>query len=655
MYAWNRSVFSHLFLESLEKRIVPTTATLTDRVLNILGTPGADNIQIDQSNKIISVSGVASSFEANRIDLISIEAGAGDDFVSIGQSVVEKTWVFGNSGNDRISAGGGDTTIYGGSGNDTLVGGAGTDVLDGGTGTDSLSAQIGDHVSQDTADAGEPLSQIAQQVVQLTNDYRVAHGRLPLQATTQLAAMADLQARNMVSMVPVVGYNAAMSHLLYGVPQTTLASRADYVGFDALTLGENIAFGYGTADAVFQAWISSSGHRANILNPSFTQTGVSARYTAQGIPYFAQEFGSASASILVGPPTATPSTPAASFSLPSSSQSSNDSPPAKPTPKDQPPNSIILSQAFGAGSEQTGQVYAVGSGAGPTANVTVYDMASGAIMFRVQPYGGAFRGGVHVAVCDITGDGVQDVIVAPGAGISPLVKIYEGATGRLFKSFYAYSPYWRGGVNVAVGDVNGDGRSDVVTGAEAGGGPNVKAFDGRSLLAFRNFMAYDSRFRGGVRVAVADTNGDGKAEIITAPAAGMSAVIKIFSDATGKLTSSFTAYDAAWTGGAYVAAGDLDGDGRAEIVTGADAGGIAHVKAFNALNFSIVASFASDANFNGGVRVAVRDIDGDGKAEIITAQGRGGNRVRLFWGDGKDMLTSFLAGDLNNPSGVYVG
>jgi uncharacterized protein YkwD len=643
----------------LEDRTVPTTASLTGGVLNVFGTSGPDVIQIGQSNGLISISDVATSFSAAQVSLISVEAGASDDVVAIGQSVTAKTWVFGNSGNDRITGGGGSLIAYGGSGNDTLVGGAGADSLYGGLGTNSIAGQAGDQVSFGTPYTPETPSQIAQQVIQLTNDYRQAHGLAPLQSTSQLTAMADLQARNMVSMVSVVGYNTAMSHLLYGVPEATMASRADFVGYDWSALGENIAYGYGTAEAVVQAWINSPGHRANILNASFTQIGVSVQYTSQGIPYFSQEFGAATALNPSGPSSAatlaTSSSPAPPSNPTAPATNSPTVTPAKTSSTSSANASVVVTQGFGTGATQAGQIYATGSGAGSVGTVTVYDLATGAKKFQFQAYGSAFRGGVHVAVADITGDGKQDVIVSPGVGMSPLVKVYDGVTGRLFRSFWAYSIYWRGGVNVAVGDVNGDGRADIVTGAEAGGGPNVKAFDGKSLAAFRNFMAYDPRFRGGVRVAVGDVNGDGKADIITAPGAGMASFVKTFSGASGALMSSFMAYDAGWAGGAFVAAGDLDGDGKADIVTGADAGGLAHVKAFNATNQSLLASFASDAGFSGGVRVAVRDVDGDGKAEIMTAQGKGGNKVRLFDGSGRSLLATFLAGDLVNPTGLFVG
>jgi hypothetical protein len=73
-------------------------------------------------------------------------------------------------------------------------------------------------------------------------------------------------------------------------------------------------------------------------------------------------------------------------------------------------------------------------------------------------------------------------------------------------SFFAYTPTFRGGVRVAVGDVNNDGQTDIITGAGPGGGPHVKVFDGQSNALLRSFLAYDPAFRGGVYVAAGDIN-----------------------------------------------------------------------------------------------------------------------------------------------------
>src|SRR5262245_22192729 len=101
------------------------------------------------------------------------------------------------------------------------------------------------------------------------------------------------------------------------------------------------------------------------------------------------------------------------------------------------------------------------------------------------------------------------------AGGGPHVVVYDAATGVVRFSFMAYSPAFVGGVRVAVGDVTGDGQDDIVTAAGPGGGPHVRVFDGQTGGLVREFMAYNVAVRCGVYVAVADVNGDGKGDIIT--------------------------------------------------------------------------------------------------------------------------------------------
>ena len=92
-------------------------------------------------------------------------------------------------------------------------------------------------------------------------------------------------------------------------------------------------------------------------------------------------------------------------------------------------------------------------------------------------YDPAFSGGVCVAVGDVNGDGKPDIITGAGAGGGPHVEVFD-LTGHLENEFFAYDPRFTGGVNVAVGDLTGDGQGDIITGAGAGGGPHVKVFDG---------------------------------------------------------------------------------------------------------------------------------------------------------------------------------
>ena len=81
---------------------------------------------------------------------------------------------------------------------------------------------------------------------------------------------------------------------------------------------------------------------------------------------------------------------------------------------------------------------------------------------------------------------------------------------------------------VAAGDVNGDGRDDVITGAGAGGGPHVRVFSGDDGAELAGFFAYDAAFGGGVRVAAGDFDGDGRADILTGPGAGGGPHVRAF-------------------------------------------------------------------------------------------------------------------------------
>ena len=83
-------------------------------------------------------------------------------------------------------------------------------------------------------------------------------------------------------------------------------------------------------------------------------------------------------------------------------------------------------------------------------------------------------------------------------------------------SFYAYDPWFTGGVDVAAADLTGDGVAEIITGAGPGGGPHVRAFSlaGGGVTEVASFYAYDPGFPGGVHVAAADLTGDGVAEII---------------------------------------------------------------------------------------------------------------------------------------------
>src|SRR5262249_466394 len=121
----------------------------------------------------------------------------------------------------------------------------------------------------------------------------------------------------------------------------------------------------------------------------------------------------------------------------------------------------------------------------------------------------------------------------------------------------------------------------VVTGADAGGGPQVVVRDAATNIVIFNFDAYDSHFTGGVRVAVGDVNRDGIGDIGTGRGSGGGPDIEVFDGVTRRLIRHFFAYDSHFTGGVYIAAGDVNGDGFADIICGPDAGGGPNISVFS--------------------------------------------------------------------------
>jgi fibronectin-binding autotransporter adhesin len=279
---------------------------------------------------------------------------------------------------------------------------------------------------------------------------------------------------------------------------------------------------------------------------------------------------------------------------------------------------------------------------------------------NVQPYPSTFKGGVRVAVGDVNGDGVPDVITAPGPGFASLIGVFDGNTGKRLPgsigNFLAF-PFFQGGVYVAAGDVNGDGNDDIIVAPDAGMPPIVLVFDGKSGEILRSFFAYSSFFTGGVRVAAGDVNGDGKADIITGAGPGGGPHVKVFNGVDLGLLKSFFAFNANLAGGVYVAAGDVNGDGRADIVAGAGPGGGPNVSVFDGGSNQLLHSFfAFGPAFTGGVRVAAGDVNGDGKADIITGAGPGGGpHVIVFNSQNRNVLHSFFAYDPSFHGGVFVG
>jgi hypothetical protein len=282
-------------------------------------------------------------------------------------------------------------------------------------------------------------------------------------------------------------------------------------------------------------------------------------------------------------------------------------------------------------------------------------------------YEPAFHGGVHVAVADVTGDLVPDVITAPGNGGGPVVRIWDGATGAMVRQFAAYDPNFRGGVWLATARLVNNAPIDIVTGAGPGGGPHVRVFNATTAAPVGEFMAFDLSFRGGITVAATDGQpihfGFIPGQIIVGAGAGGGPVVRVFTGPSGPMTSQFLAYDSAFRGGVNVAVGGFIGGN--DIVTAPMSGGGPHVRVFagqpnGSIQFGQLEKefLAYAGSFTGGVTIAVHLLDPFFPPTLITGPGPGGGPHVEEWSFANNMFTvtkNLIAFDPTFTGGVFVG
>lgn len=236
--------------------------------------------------------------------------------------------------------------------------------------------------------------------------------------------------------------------------------------------------------------------------------------------------------------------------------------------------------------------------------------------------------GSSVAIGDIDNDGTSEIVIGSPPGVRPTVYEYE-TDGTFIRSFHAYGAGMTAGLNIAVGDLNGYGN-EIITVPRRGAGPQVLRFKPDGTQLSPGFFAYSYRFHGGVNLATGDVNGDGKDDIITGAGPGGGAHVRAF-DVDGNplvnIIPSITYPNEGFWGGVVVGAVDYNGDGVDEIVVAPQSRRVADVKIFSGRK--LIKTFRAFGNFGGGVSLSVNS-PGSGARLVLGASAGGGPQVLQY-------------------------
>ncbi|MFM7539867.1 MAG: FG-GAP-like repeat-containing protein, partial [Planctomycetota bacterium] len=230
---------------------------------------------------------------------------------------------------------------------------------------------------------------------------------------------------------------------------------------------------------------------------------------------------------------------------------------------------------------------------------------------------GPFQGKVTISTGDINGDGVPDILTGSGIGNRPHVRVFNGVDLSNVASFFVLETSLMGEVSVAAGDINGDGRADIIAAAGRGDPGLVRAYSGTDLSVIKSFFPFGSGYTGGVAISAGDFNGDGIADIACGTGGLVPAKVRVFNGATGALLRNWTPF-VGFSGSLSVAVGDFNGDGRVDLIAGAGAGGRPDVAIFNGATGRRIGNFTTfGSGYASGISVAAVDYFGSGRSQVL--------------------------------------
>jgi peptidylprolyl isomerase len=292
---------------------------------------------------------------------------------------------------------------------------------------------------------------------------------------------------------------------------------------------------------------------------------------------------------------------------------------------------------------------AAGFGGGPV--VRLIDPATGGVRTQFNAFEPGFKGGVQAALGDLDGDGRLETVVTSGVGRTGEVRVFD-ATGVELTAYRTlpFGARWKGGLSLAVGDFDGDGRDDVAVAKATGDGEtrvfrSVAAADPIPDAAWRVIRPFGTNFMGGASLVAADmgtfSNGsvvdagkqDGRAELIIGNGPTATPLVRIYdvSATTPVVLDTVRPFSPGLLGGVTVSAARINADSIPDLIIGSGRRGNGAVETYDGrvattANTRLAAfnAFAGLPRSSAATFVSAIDSDGDGRADSLYAsQGTG--------------------------------
>ncbi len=189
----------------------------------------------------------------------------------------------------------------------------------------------------------------------------------------------------------------------------------------------------------------------------------------------------------------------------------------------------------------------------------------GQLFMKKYPYTVNYKGKLRVAIGDVNRDRKMEIYVAPSVGYPAPIKVYTRHGRQMKKDWFPFGETYSGGYSMAVGKLTPGKWNQLAIGAGEGMDPIVSTYTWQ-YKKIGDWLAYEKSFRGGVNVAAGDVDGDGIDEIIAGAGPGKKPVVRIFDGEGSQLYDEFQVYSTFDNPGIEVRSLDVDFDGKDDIL-----------------------------------------------------------------------------------------